>query len=106
MKSKGILFLIELAVVLSIGAILLWFDQRIFFLFFFFYVIFALDQRTNHLRKTIRIFWVESTIYFMAILKNLNIPDEEFQKAREAFFERCTDEDRRSIQKDLDDIMP
>ena len=42
----------------------------------------------------------------MAILKNLNIPDEEFQKAREAFFERCTDEDRRSIQKDLDDIMP
>jgi len=101
MKLKTIfIYVVEII----IAAILLWFDQRIFFLYFFFCVMLMVDQKIKYLKKIIRIFWLQSNIRQQAIIKHLNIPDEELYRILNEESKRFADVEMESIYKDYDDI--
>jgi hypothetical protein len=68
---------------LAIAAILLWYDQRLFFLYFFLCLLAVVDTRYVYLKKLIAACETLDRLRFKVIIKKLNVTEEEITQARE-----------------------
>ncbi len=89
---------------LIVAAILMWIDQRLFWLYFFIITMYLIDSRTDYLRKIIRVFQVFNETKIMTIMKKLNISEEEIKKTLEKTKESLSAEKWESLERDFKDI--
>ncbi len=102
MKRLIIIYIIEIA----IAAVILWYDQRLFFLYFFAATMMHLDRRAHHLEKMVRVFSYFSETKILALIHHLKISEEEIDNIRSKYLKRLTPEQERSLMKDICDLYP
>ncbi len=101
MLKKILMYSLEL----GIAAAILWYDQRLFFLYFFFLVLCQIDYRATHLEKMLRIGGVIEELRILAIINYLKIPPEIFTKVHKDFLNNMPPEVLKSLEKDNMDIF-
>lgn len=89
----------------AIAGALLWFDQRLFLLYFFVIVIWAIDSKVDHLRKIIRVNGFIDECRTLAIAEHLNVPKEKMNKIYQDAINRLDQEKRKEFEKDYQDLM-
>ena len=93
-------YLIELVIAIILIAIRL----EVFLVYAFFSIVFKIDMATDYLRKLIRVFQVTNEGKLRGIIRKLNISDEELQELGDEVENSLTDEQRKSLYKDMDDL--
>jgi hypothetical protein len=94
------------AIEAAIGAVLLWFDQRFFFLYMFIVLLITLDLMFNYLRKTIRFFGIKNIAETHSLVQHFGIKEEEIHKVWDELLETLTEKERNRFFKEFRDIMP
>jgi uncharacterized membrane protein YcaP (DUF421 family) len=86
-----------------IGGLILIFVQDIRWFLFYLLIVTLLILRLliDFLKSQITIFRVENEIKLNVIIKKLNIPEEEIQKARDTMSDNLLDKDRKTLHEDL-----
>jgi len=89
-----------------IGAVLLfWIDSvKLFLLYFLVAYLVSAEKRTDYIRKLIRVAQVANEGKLMAIIKKLKISKEELDQMGENIENNFTEEQRKSLNKDMDDL--
>ncbi len=91
--------------ILAGGAILLFVEDIRWFLFYLLIILLLTsERRTDYLRKLIRVFQVTNEGKLMGIIKKLNITTEELQEIGDEEENRLTEEQRKSLYQDMDDL--
>lgn len=92
------------ALEVAIAAVLIFIDQRLFWLYFFFIVIWLINQRANYLRRVIRVFQMANEVKLITIAEKLAISSEDFDRTFEKIRETSTPEKLESLEKDFREI--
>lgn len=100
MEWNRIITLVTYAIELAIAALLLWYDQRLFFLYFFFCFVVGLDMKYRDVRKLILACEMLERLRIRVILRKLNVTEEEITKARK----ELTPEEDILLAKLLSDV--
>ena len=79
-------------------------DIRWFLLYFLVISLVTSERRTDYLRKLIRVFRVTNEGKLLAILKKLNITSDELQEIWDEVENNLTEDQRKSLFKDMDDL--
>ncbi|MBU0661006.1 hypothetical protein KKG22_02380 [Patescibacteria group bacterium] len=82
--------------------ILFLFDSIEWFLLYAFVIyLIQSEKRTDCLRKLIRVYQVGNEIKLLAIIKKMNISEEEIDNI---FEDNLSDEQKKDLEKDFDDL--
>jgi hypothetical protein len=71
---------------------------------FFFIFLIVSERQTDFLRKLIRVFQSVNDVRFISISRKLNISEEEGQKIGDEIENKLTDEEKKSLYADMDDL--
>lgn len=79
-------------------------DTRWFLLYFLIIFLISSELRTDYIRKLVRVYQVFNEGKFIGIIRKLGITDEELQELGDEIENNLTDEQRKSLYKDMDDL--
>ena len=100
MKKLILIYAIEIA----IAAAILWYDQRLFFLYFFAIVMIQLDRKARYLDKVIRVYDLSDELRVTCIVRHLKISDEEIEETRQELLKKLTPEQEERLLKISRDV--
>ena len=89
---------------LIIAIVLYNFSLKAFLIYAFFWIIIKIDITTDYLRKVIRTFQVMNELKLLAIVKKLDIKEEELDKLVEEMNSKLTDEQRKDLDEDFAEL--
>ena len=99
--KKIIIYTIEIL----IAAAIIWYDQRLFLLYFFIIVLWKIDSKIEFLRKLIRVFGVIDEARLLAIARHLNVTEAQMNKVLKEALDKLSEEQRKLLEKDFKDIQ-
>lgn len=87
------------------GAILVFANDIRWFLFYLLIILLLTsEKRTDYLRKLIRVYQVTNEGKLMGIIKKLKVTKEELQEIGDETENSLTEEQRKSLYQDMDDL--
>jgi len=91
---------------IGVGALLVWWveDVRWFLFYAFVIVLWVTAYQTDYLRKLIRVFQTLNEMKLLGIMQRLGITPEEGQALGDEVESNLTEEQRRSLYQDMDDL--
>lgn len=103
---KDIKLLLRYWLEIGIGALLVLLaeDVRWFLFYAFVIVLWVTAHQIDYLRKVIRVFQTVNELKLLSIMQRLGITQEEGQALGDEMESNLTEEQRRSLYQDMDDI--
>lgn len=90
---------------LGLAAIVMWIDQRLFWLYFFGMVAAVINMRVETLRKIIRFFQIANEVKLLAIADKLGVTPQELQRKADEIRQSMSPEEWAAVEKDLQPIV-
>jgi len=90
---------------IGVAAIVMWIDQRLFWLYFFGTVVAVINMRVDTLRKIIRFFQIANEVKLLAIADKLGVTPQELQRKADGIRQSMSPEEWDAVEKDLQPIL-
>jgi len=88
-----------------IAAALIWYDQRLFFLYFFLITMIHLDRRVSHLEKMNRVVGFYQEARDCSVIRHLKISDNALENMQKEMLKNMTPEQEKRFLESCKDVL-